>query len=132
MKLVVHELKTVLSQKINLDRNHFLEAVRPHLYRHSWPAGSLSMQILESGLVLVESEPVAISAIGTAEFFHGHVRFLMNAGLKRGVEYEMRLLADGYSFGEEAYIGWCNRFDEVDLHYAQAPLDLELFERTAK
>lgn len=139
MKLIVHELEDVgLTQELTADRNMIVEAVRPHLYRHNFADGTLKLQILDqTDTVIGESDPVNISDIGSQAFFHGPVRFDINAGLKKNQTYKFKLVGEGgYSFSESAYIGWCNGFDlgkyaptytpEAMINY---PLDLEVWER---
>ncbi len=142
MKLIVHELDAVeVAQVLTPEKNTIVEAVRPHIYRHNFPSGSLKMQIYdESDVLVAQSELVDIADIGTQAFFHGYVRFLIDAYLTEGEPYKFKLVgAGGYSFSEPAYCGWCNGFDlvkyDIDgtplspLHY---PLDLEIWERKVR
>jgi hypothetical protein len=139
MILVIHELVTTLTQNLTADKNTILDAVRPHLYRHGHPAGSLQIQVYDASDVLLStSNSVAISDIGTANYFHGYVRFDVNAGLKRNQVYKFRLVATGYSFSESGYIAWSNDYDLKKYSYVSpedaihAPLDIELYERTTR
>lgn len=142
MKLVVHELKDDgVSQVLRATRNVIVEAIRPHIYRHNFAAGSLKVQILDSENTLVaESEAVNISSIGSEDFFHGYVRFYINAYLAKDQDYKFKLVgAGGYSFSEAAYIGWCNGFDlgkytktYSNMNSLQEPLDLEVWERKVR
>lgn len=141
MKLVVHELVGSLDQEMRPRKNTIVEAIRPHIYRHAFAAGSLKLQILDdSSAVIAESENVAIANIGSAQFFHGYVRFYVNAYLKKGETYTVRLIGeDGYAFSESAYCGWVNGYDlgkypaliTPDSHF-NYPLDFEVWERTVK
>jgi hypothetical protein len=46
MKLIVHELEVDgVEQKLTATKNVIVEAVRPHLYRHNFPTGSLKVEI---------------------------------------------------------------------------------------
>lgn len=139
MKLIVHELKAAgLIQEIKAPRNVLVEAIRPHIYRHNSPTGSLKIQILDDSDVLItESEVIDIDDIGSQDFFHGYVRFLINVGLKEGLTYKIKLVGlSGYTFSESSYIGWCNDFDlsKYLASYNPAtplnrPLDIEIWER---
>lgn len=139
MKLVVHELEADgVEQKMTATKNVILEAIRPHLYRHNFPVGSLKMQILTLDDDLVaESETIDIADIGSMAFFHGYVRFFISAYLGEGVTYKFKLVGgDGYSFDESSYCGWCNSFDlekypkaYTPVNSLYYPLDLELWER---
>lgn len=142
MKLIIHELKASgLSQALIPDKNMMLEAVRPHIYRHNWPTGSLKIQVLDSeDNVLSESETVSIEDIGSENFFHGYVRFLVNLGLQKDQTYKFKVVGDdGYSFEESAFIGVCNdydlrKYDAVNSPSGTlyAPFDLEVWTRSAR
>jgi hypothetical protein len=142
MKLVVHELNgSGLEQEYTPEKNTILEAVRPHIYRHNWPSGSLKVQILDADdIVLIESETINISAIGSQDFFHGYVTFLINYGLVKNETYKFKVVGEGgYSFSESAYIGLCNDFDLRKYDPAFTPhdgmksaLDLELWSRSTR
>lgn len=113
MKLALIELKSSLSQQITTGiRPIHLYAIRPHLYRHQSPAGSLTLQIQDaSGGLIASSDTVAISAIGSGTYWHGDQRFLISADLEPGTIYRVALVSSGYSFSESAYIGWNTDFD---------------------
>lgn len=141
MKLILEELQgSGLSQKITAAENISLYAIRPHLYRHNVPSGTLKMQLLTpSDTLLAESETINISAIGSLAFFHGYVRFVFdNYGLKEGTEYKIKLVGTGgYGFSEASYIGWCNGFDLGQYPptyspegFIQYPFDMEIWKRT--
>ena len=142
MKLVVHELTgSGLFQTVTRDRRTIVEAVRPHIYRHNFPTGNLKVQILtEADDLVAESSEVPISSIGTEDFFHGNVRFLLNAYLNKNTNYKIKLVGTGgYSFNESAYIGWCVGFDlgRYPETYEPAsllnkPLDLEIWSRSER
>lgn len=137
MILVVHELVTVLKQEINLlDKDLLVHAIRPHIYRHNSPTGSLHLEIWdENEKTIAQSSSVAIASIGTAAYFHGYVEFPFVEPLKAGSTYWVALKATGgYSFSESAYIGWCNDYDlrKVDADYTpnegvSAALDMEFW-----
>lgn len=139
MTLVLMELDSDIDQTVTPPRNVIVEAIRPHLYRHNFPTGNLKLQILTIADVLVaESEEIAIEDIGEMDFFHGYVRFYINAYLKKDTQYKIRLTStDGYVFDESAYCGWVNGYDlgkyQLDVipnSVYQYPFDLEIWERT--
>lgn len=142
MKLIIQELvDSPLEQVVTPDRNTIVEAIRPHLYRHNFATGSLQVKIYDSVDNLVgESDPLNIADIMTADFFHGYVRFYVNAYLKKDQSYKIKLVAsEDYTFSEAAYIGWANGYDlakypnaSVPATVYQFPLDLEIWERTIK
>lgn len=103
-----------------------IKAVRPHLYRHRSPAGTLSLQIqdLRSKKVIL-GDTVVISDIGAgATFAHGYVAFDINALLKAETSYRVSLTAGGgYSFSESAYVAWCNDYDLRKVPAGWTPSD---------
>jgi hypothetical protein len=143
LKLVVHELKAAgLFQTLRPDKRTIVEAIRPHLYRHNFTTGSLRVQIWNDEDLIAESNAVEISSIGTAAFFHGYVRFDIDAYLQKDTDYQIYLYSDGldpYEFNESSYIGWCNGYDlgKYDATYAVAsnlhePLDVEVWTRSER
>jgi hypothetical protein len=146
MKLVVHELgiegTAELIQQVSSDRNTILYAIRPHLYRHNFPTGSLKVQVLDdSDDVVAESETLSIADISPgSNFYHGYVRFYINGGLSKDRTYKIKLVGTGgYIFDESAYVGWCNDYDlqKYPRDYTPSgaltsPLDLEIWERKTK
>jgi hypothetical protein len=139
VKLCVHELTgSGLTQELIADRNVNVVAIRPHIYKHNAPAGTLKVKILDaSDVEIAESDAVTITNISGQPFYHGYVRFYINAYLKRDETYKIKLVGEGgYSFNESAYVGWCNDYDSakydtdyVVAHAVVRPLDLEIWER---
>jgi hypothetical protein len=87
--------------------------------------------------LIAESDSIDISDIGSMAFFHGYVRFYIDALLAKDTEYKFILVGEGgYSFSEAAYCGWVNAYDlgkypvgyspENSLHY---PLDVEIWDK---
>lgn len=142
MTLVIHELTSNLDQVITTpDRDIIVEAIRPHIYRHRFPTGSLKIQIYDSLNALVsESEVIQISDIGTLGFFHGYVRFYINAYLAKNSSYKIRLVSQGgYTFDESAYCAWVNGYDLAKYQPSlplpdgiSFPLDYEIWELKVK
>jgi hypothetical protein len=142
MKFVVQELmSSAIEQDFTPSNNTIVEAIRPHIYRHNMPSGSLQLAIYDSSNTLIAtSDTVSISAIGILAFYHGYIRFDINAYLQEGQLYKMKLSSSGgYSFSESAYCGWVNGLDlgkyppsSVPADSWHYPLDYEIWERTAK
>ena len=138
MKLIVHELDTSLFQEVRTDwRYHQVTNVRPHVYRHDSPAGTVKVQIQDSDENLIaESASRTIADIGEGTYWHGYANFEVAAQLEPDTVYRVVLVAAGYTFGESAYLGWCNGFDlnKYDASYSpssgfNAPLDVEIWHR---
>lgn len=143
MKLVVFELldSSTLEQSMRATRNVNVRAIRPHIYRHNFPSGTLRIQIFNSDDEMVaESETIEIEDIALDDFFHGYVRFYVDAFLKKGEEYRFVLVGDdGYSFSESAYCGWVSGYDLAKYSPVTPPdtnlksiLDLEIWEIARK
>lgn len=139
MKLLIQEhIATNLTQNLTRTEPAIVEAIRPHIYRHNFPAGTVKVQIHDNLSVLIaESNTVNISAMGTMAYFHGYVKFDINAHLKKNVAYTVSLVSAGYVFNEASYIGWVNGHDlakypitGVPASSYNYPLDLEIWERT--
>lgn len=150
MKLVMKELGLgpVTEQEITSPDSHsMLSAVRPHLYRHNFPLGSLKIALLDSNKVFLQhSNSVNIADIDIDDgplgraFFHGYVRFDIDYPLVANTNYWLRLDSTGYSFSESAYIGWVKDDPDhrkYDALYSpnlgmNAPLDVEIWARSRK
>ena len=141
MKLIVHEITSAVSQGLTPDKNTQVTVVRPHLYIHNKPVGTLKVQVTTAdGLLIGESDEINIQDITTLPYFHGYVRFDVSAHLKRGVEYKVVVIAGGaYSFSEAGYVGVCGDFDsrkyelsEPISHPNYSPLDVEVWSTSSK
>lgn len=138
MILEIYELTTnsgvdALSQTLTNESAITVNALRPHLYISGPPAGSLYMEILNSSsTVIATSETVAISSITSSLFFHGYVRFYIDAILAADTEYSFALRSSGgYTFQESAFVGWCSDYDlrkyTLGSGLSANPMDLEIW-----
>lgn len=135
MTIVVHELSTELFQTMTTGPQHeVIRAIRPHLLKFLNPAGSLYMEIEDTDSnVVATSEEIDIVDISVADYFHGYIRFFIDAVLAPDTDYNFYLRHTGYTFDEAAYIGWCNDYDlrKYELGYEAddltAPLDQEIW-----
>lgn len=141
MKLIVHEILSSVSQGLTPEKNTQVTVVRPHLYIHNKPVGTLKVQITTSdGLLIGESTEIDIQSMTTLPYFHGYIRFDVQAHLKRDVEYKVMVTAGGgYTFSESGYVGVCNDFDsrryetsEPISHPNYSPLDIEVWSLSYK
>lgn len=142
MKIIVHELiATPLFQKIIVGENDInVSFVRLHLYKALAPAGSVICQIWNSEQrVIAESDPVTITTISAANYFHGEVRFDVKAALKANQAYYVALTSSGYTYDANTWVGWCNDWDLNKVEVADdnilltgltnRPLLIELWEQ---
>ena len=118
MKLIVDELglgaTNELFQEITVgDHSRHVTNIRPHLYRHNSPAGSLRIDVRDlNGEIAKSSDTLLISAIDPGnDFFHGEIRFDIDFSFRVGETYRIYLVGLTYTFVEGAYIGWCRDFD---------------------
>lgn len=141
MKLIVHEILSSVSQGLTPEKNTQVTVVRPHLYIHNKPAGTLKVQVTTSdGLLIAESTEIDIQEMTTLPYFHGYVRFDVSAHLKGGVEYKVLVTTGGgYSFSESGYVGVCADYDsrkyelsEPISHPNYSPLDIEVWSKSYK
>lgn len=121
MDLVYEEDDTLWLQRfITGSKEIAMTHVRPYLYKHGSPAGTVKVQILDSSQVLIkETSTLTITDISTATYFHGFVRFELEMGLARETSYYCKLVTSGYSFAEANHLGWCRDYDlrVVDASY---------------
>ena len=137
MHLIVHELNSYpLKQKVVApDRNVDIVHVRPHLYKHGSPSGTFAVQIQNSsGRVIATSNYLSYSDISSATYFHGYIRFDLDAHIRPLSTIYIALVSDSYTFSESNYIGWCNAYEfnryssnTRDSEFAE--LDFEIWEK---
>lgn len=138
MKIVVVELLQSLFKEITItERNRDLRAVRPHLlvFNREGCIGSLRVKILDMNeKIIAQSDAIPISTLGESPYIHGYFDFPVKAGLRVGESYLIAVVAEGgYSFSEEAWIGWVNEAGFRDtatylVNKWNAPFDAELWE----
>src|SRR5262245_13730984 len=97
MKLIVKELTAQVNEQVFIPtKNTIVEAIRPHLVRFATPTGTLKLQIYKGVDMIAESQTLDIADIAPgASYFHGFVRFFINAYLEAGVAYKLRLVGGG-------------------------------------
>lgn len=113
MTIVVHELNTEpVRMKIEVgSKPIMIYALRPYIYKHGSPSGSVYLQIQDAlGNKIKDSESISISSLSVANYFHGFYKFLVTCGLSPNTEYCIEMKTTGYTYASNAYIGWCNSF----------------------
>lgn len=136
--LLVHEMRDVVYQEITVKHlNMDVEAIRPHLYIHNKPSGTVQVQIRDlNDKKVAVSNTLTIADLTTLNYCHGYFKFDIRAALRATEVYRIALITGGgYSFSESAYLGWCNGWDSRPgfASYAlplgtRAPLDFEVWE----
>ena len=138
MTLIVSECMPSAYQFITPTSPVFVYAIRPHLYIHGSPAGTVTVQIQDDmGRVVQEATPLTITTLKTLAYAHGYFRFLMSANLAQDATYRIAVVCGGgYSFSESAYVGVCHDWDntKATLSYTangsfEKPLDIEIWEK---
>jgi hypothetical protein len=136
--LAVNELYTTTYQTLTTDHhNKQLVTLRPHLYRHGSPAGTVTLQIQDNaGSVLASSNTRSIASIGTGTYWHGYANFDVSFMLAKSTTYRVAIVASSYTFSPTAYVGWCGGYDLGKYPHSYTtgskfdyPLDLEIFTR---
>lgn len=142
MNLILEELGllgSTLQQKITVgERPVIVKHIRPHIYKHGTPAGSLKVQILDGSLtVIAESALVTVASITAISntYYHGYIQFDVDCGMQANQSYWIRLASTGYTYAANNFIGWCKDFDlkKYDWSYSpnaggQSSFDVEIWE----
>lgn len=144
--LIVHECSPEVYQEITPSKNILLGAIRPHLYFHNVPSGTIQVRITdENGYQISATSSQNISdlidavevEVGANAYIHSYVRFDIETPLMKDRTYRIYVTCGGgYMFMESAYVGVCKDWDnrKTDVDYSvtydlNAPLDFELWER---
>lgn len=137
MKLIVRPIDTFVEQILTPTKeNSIVGAVRPHLYIHNCPGVPLQVRIVSvRGTLIAESDVIDTSEITASPFYHGYVRFLIEANLRKGTPYRFQVAAlPPYSFDSDSYVGVATDFDlrkyppnPENPPPMLAPLDIEVW-----
>lgn len=141
MRLLVHECNNEVYQEISPTRNINMENIRPHLYIHGSPSGTVNVEFRDSNDRLIKAgTPQTITSLKTDTYAHGYYNFPLKVHLKKSQTYRVAIVcAGGYSFSESAYVGICVDWDnsKTTRTYTadsdeQKQLDFEIWERTLR
>jgi len=138
MYLVVNELESSLTVDVVFDgTNSEVHAIRPYLYVHNSPAGSLKVSLMDSaGTTTIASKEMTIAALiaglnSFSNYYHGYVLFeLDNTAFIADGNYKIKLEGtNGYSFDEADYIGWISEHEDRknDMNFTPAGDDENSF-----
>lgn len=95
--------------------------IRPHIFKHLAPAGSFYLQLQNFiGSKIADSNSLTAAEISSANYFHGYIRFDINASLQPSNSspltwYRLQLKSTGYTYDANAFIGWCINYEDFDL-----------------
>lgn len=147
-KIVIEELNASLEQGFTALERINVEAIRPLLYKHRSPAGSIFIEIEQNSVVIATSTAVTSAIIEansdstTINFTHGAWRFDFgaNINIEEG-DFIIRMTSSGYTFTDSAYFGWHKPHDNItitiDYDTSQLqdegnPFGLEIWGRSGK
>ena len=120
--LVVNPLKDYLDQNITVEDKAVFESMRLLLYKHLSPAGEFRLEILypEGGSVIASATLTSAlmeanaTEITSTNYAHGWFRFDFGEFVTlHPASYTLRLIGVGYSFSENAYIGWIQEHEDL-------------------
>lgn len=135
---IVIECRPTVYQSIKASKDMFVIALRPHLYIHGAPTGTVKVQVQdENGRVVAESSTQTITDLKTLAYAHKYALFYINANLVEDSFYRLAVVCGGgYSFSESAYVAVCLDWDNPKTEATYSPsagfngaLDFEIWER---
>ena len=108
--LVIDELRTTLEQDFEILERMQITTIRPVLYIHSAPAGSVIIKIKSGSTVLSEATMLIsdiISEGSLSDYSWGSFSFTLNEEIVLHPEttYTIELSGSGYSYSDSSYIG---------------------------
>lgn len=135
MQLFIDELITTLSQKVRSNKKVQVRHIRPHLFLHNNPTGTLKVQICsDDGTLIAESNSVDMSNITDAVAYHGYVKFDVSAYLMENTWYTVKIVPSSYTYASGSYTAVCLDAGLKKYSYSSeirtpllAPLDLEIW-----
>lgn len=120
MKLLVEELKTTLSQdfSLSLQTRKNISAVRPHIVLYNAPAGTFTLSLMQSSIVLGSQTFTSASLRSlfdtSDDYLHGYPKIeFTNPVLVKEGSYTLKLSSSGYTFSNSAYIAWVKRHENL-------------------
>jgi hypothetical protein len=140
--IVVDELKTTLSQEINLlyDRVYQIDGISVKILMFNAPSGTFTVSLKDSDDNTLASDTFTSAEIKTAlgtsdDYAYCFVPISIYAPLKKA-SYTLELSASGYTYAENSFIGWIKSYENVynsisgnPANYTANPFDFLLHER---
>lgn len=141
--VVVDELKTTLTQRINLlyDRVYQIDGVSIKILMYNAPAGTFTVTLKDLLGNNLASDTFTSAEIKTAletsdNYAYCFVPISIYAPLKKG-SYDIELSASGYTYSQSSFMGWIKSHENVynsisgtPVNFTENPFDYLLFERT--
>ena len=137
--LVIDELRTTLEQDFQVANRIQINTVRPMLYIHNAPAGSVTVT-LKKGSTILSSATLSIANIismaSLSNFTWGTFSFYLDEDvvLHPDTDYTLELSSSGYSYSESSYIGMVkphenpkNTFEDTAINSYENAFGFELW-----
>jgi len=116
-----------------------VQAVRPYLYLHNDPTGSIKVAIKYDGQkiaskTLTVAEILNLAELPAGQYHYGFFTFDIEAVLNIKTEYQIEVSGVGYGYDPNSYFGWIkphenliNTFSESVLYDDQNPFGFQLW-----
>ncbi len=131
--LLVYPLRSTREQTVIVTKNINVKTIRLNLYKHLQPSGNLVLSI-KNGSTTIATSTLAINALDSADYSHGFYSFDIDIKLTPK-EYTLELSSTGYTFNDNAYIGWIkehenntNNFTTSIDNYYNNPFSYQIWE----
>lgn len=140
--LVVDELKTTLTQRVNIlyDRVYQVSGLSVKILMFNAPSGTFTVSLKNTNGDTLASDSFTSAQIKTAletsdNYAYCFVPIDIYAPLKKGA-YDILISATGYTYAQDSFIGWIksheNVYNGVDgspQSFTENPFDYLIFER---
>lgn len=116
--IVVDELKTTLTQEINLiyDRIYHIGGLKIKLFMFNEPAGTFTLSIKQGATTLASesftSADIKTDLSTTDSYAYLYKALNFSLPLKKG-SYDLVLSASGYNPTDSSFLGWIKSFENI-------------------
>ena len=126
--LVLEEFMAVaLEQAFTLERKLIVSAIRPYIYAHNVPAGTFTLDLVDSQSNVVASQAFTSQEIydglATTDLYaHAFFRVLFDhpVPMPKG-DYIIRITPTFYSFSENSYLAWVREYEDLKVPINYVP-----------